>query len=252
MIRSLFCGAAILLALASPLAGQIELFNQGNERYQEGDYEGAVASYSAVLEGGFESAELHYNLGNAHVRLGRLADAVLSYERASRLDPGNEDVVENLRLVNARLTDRIEPLPRFWLLSLAEGWMSLMPRSLLYWVSAISYSLLALALVGLVMNRPRGWRVGLTRVITLAGIATVIFGGTMVLRETEFGRPVEAVVMAQEVQVLSAPSTQGGLTVFTLHAGTKVRVDQRANEWAEVVLADGKVGWLPLDVLALI
>ena len=82
--------------------------------------------------------------------------------------------------------------------------------------------------------------------------ATVIFGGTMVLRETEFGRPVEAVVMAQEVQVLSAPSTQGGLTVFTLHAGTKVRVDQRANEWAEVVLADGKVGWLPLDVLALI
>lgn len=46
------------------------------------------------------------------------------------------------------------------------------------------------------------------------------------------------------VQVRSAPLDDEALTLFTVHEGTKVRVDRRA----EVVLEDGKVGWVPVDV----
>ena len=64
-----------LLALASVLwpcglaardADQEALFAEGNRLYQEGDFVGAVISYGAVVEAGFESATLYYNLGNAH------------------------------------------------------------------------------------------------------------------------------------------------------------------------------------------
>ena len=58
--------------------------------------------------------------------------------------------------------------------------------------------------------------------------------------------------MVGEARVLSAPSEEGGLTVFTLHEGTTVRIDRRAGDWVEIVLADGKVGWLPLEVLEVI
>ena len=240
-----------LLAPATLVAQQAP-FTEGNRLYQEGDFGGAVASYGTVLEGGFESAELYYNLGNAHFRLGEIAEAVVSYERAARLDPANDDVRANLALVNQRLQDRIEPLPRFWLLIAFDWWMGLIPRGLLGAAVAACYLLLGATVVLIVLRRPVGWRRALRRTAYAAAVATTILGATLVARETGLGQPEEAVVMAGEARVLSAPSEEGGLTVFTLHEGTKVRIDRRAGDWAEIVLADGKVGWLPLEVLEVV
>ena len=233
-------------------ATQEAIFAEGNRLYQEGDFVGAVVSYGAVVEAGFESAALYYNLGNAHFRLGEIAQAVVSYERAARLDPGNGDIRANLALVNQRLQDRIEPLPRFWLLSVFGWWMSLIPRGVLQGLVAACYLLLGVAVVPIVLRRPEGWRVPLRRFAYAAAVATVLLGATLLVRETGLGRPEEAVVMTAEARVLNAPSEDAGLTLFTLHEGTKVRIDRRVGEWAEIVLADGKVGWLPMEVLGVI
>ena len=249
--------AAFSLALPPGLlvardATQEALFAEGNRLYQEGDFVGAVISYGAVVEGGFESAALYYNLGNAHFRVGEIAQAVVSYERALRLDSGNDDIRANLALVNERLQDRIEPLPRFWLLSVFDWWMGLIPQGVLKAMVAACYVTLGGAVVLVVLRRPQGWRGTLTRLAYAATVATILLGATLLVRETGLGSPEEAVVMAAEAQVLNAPSEDAGLTLFTLHEGTKVRIDRRAGDWAEVVLADGKVGWLPLEVLGVI
>ena len=242
---------AVAAAPAS-LSAQQPLFDEGNRLYQEGDFAGAAASYNAVLEGGFESAEVYYNLANAHVRLGELGEAVLNYERAARLDPSSDDIRANLELVNQRLLDRIEPMPRFWLLSAFDWWMGLIPRGVLTGLVVACYLLLGAALVMIVLRRPAGWRGALRRTAYAAGVATAVLGATLLVRETGLAEPEEAVVMAAEARVLSAPSEEGGLTVFTLHEGTKVRIDRRAGEWVEIVLADGKVGWLPTEVLEVV
>lgn len=226
-----------------------DLYQEGNRLYQESDFEGAAARYQAVLAAGMESAALHYNLGNAHFRLDRLADAVVAYERAIRLDPGNEDARANLALVAERLQDRIEPLPRFWLLAAFDGWMRLLPRGLLGAATGTTYLLLGAALVLLVLRRPRRRRAAVRRSAYAFAATFVVLGATLLARETGFGRAEEAVVLDVEVRVLSAPSTDGGLTVFTLHAGAKVRIDRRSGDWAEIVLPDGKVGWLALEAL---
>ena len=245
-------GLAAFVAAPSTLAAQQPLFDEGNRLYQEGDFAGAADSYNAVLEGGFESAAVYYNLANAHVRLGGLGEAVLNYERAARLDPGNDDIRANLALVNQRLLDRIEPMPRFWLLSVFDWWMGLIPRGVLTGLAVACYLLLGAALVMIVLRRPGGWRRGLKRTAYAAGVVTAVLGATLMVRETGLAEPEEAVVMAAEARVLSAPSEEGGLTVFTLHEGTKVRIDRRAGEWVEIVLADGKVGWLPAQVLEVV
>ena len=231
---------------------QESLFAEGNRLYQEGDFVAAAASYDAVIEGGFESAEVYYNLGNAHFRLGETARAVLNYRRAARLDPGNDDIRANLALVSQRLQDRIEPLPRFWLLSVFDWWMGLIPGALLQALAAACYLLLGASLVLIVLRRPGGWRTPLRRFAYGTAAATLVLGATLLARETGLGRAEEAVVMAGEARVLSAPSEEGGLTVFTLHEGTTVRIDRRAGDWVEIVLADGKVGWLPLEVLEIV
>lgn len=239
-------------ALSARDTAQEELFAEGNRLYQEGEFAGAIASYRSVAEGGFESAALHYNLGNAHFRLGEIGRAVLNYERALRLDPGNDDIRANLALVNQRLQDRIDPLPRFWLLSAFDWWMGLMPRGVLKAMVAACYLLLGAAVVLIVLRRPAGWRGTLRRFAWAPAAVTVLLGATLLVRETGLDKPEEAVVMAAEARVLNAPSEDAGLALFTLHEGTKVRIDRRAGEWAEIVLADGKVGWLPLDDLAMI
>lgn len=253
MRRATGCTAFALLAMfPAALVAQRALFDEGNRLYQEGDFAGAAANYSAVLEGGYESAELYYNLGNAHFRTGEIGRAVLNYERAARLDPAGEDVRANLALVNQRLRDRIEPLPRFWLLTAQDWWMGLFPRGVLEGAAAASYLLLGAVLVMLVLRRPVAWRRNLVRAAYAAAVAAALLGATLMVRETGLGRPEEAVVMTPEARVLSAPSEDGGLTVFTIHEGTKVRIDRRAGEWAEIVLADGKVGWLPLEAIEVV
>ncbi len=244
----------VVLLAGIPARGvpQEALFAEGNRLYQEGDFAGAIASYGAVAEGGFESAALYYNLGNAHFRLGEIAPTVLNYERALRLDPGNDDIRANLALVNQRLQDRIEPLPRFWLLSAFDRWMGLIPGGVLEALVAACYLSLGAAVVLIVLRRPEGWRGALRRFAYAAAVATVLLGATLLVRETGLADPEEAVVMTAEAQVLNAPSEDAGLTLFTLHEGTKVRIDRRAGDWAEVVLEDGKVGWLPLEVLGVI
>jgi len=245
--------SAVAALLAPSVAhAQEALFDEGNRLYQEGDFRGAAERYAAVLEGGYESAALYYNLGNAHFRLGEVARAVLNYERAARLDPSDEDVQANLALVNRMLQDRIEPLPRFWMLSVFDWWMALIPRGWLATVAAVCYSVLGLAAVLMVLDRPRGWRAALRRTAYAGAVATLVLGGTLLIRETGLGHAEQAVVMAPEARVLNAPSEEGGLTVFTLHEGTKVRIDRRTGEWAEIVLADGKVGWLRVALIEVI
>ena len=56
-------------------------------------------------------------------------------------------------------------------------------------------------------------------------------------------------MLAAEVGVQSAPSDDPALQLFVIHEGTRVRVDRRSEEWLEVVLDDGKVGWVRAEVL---
>ncbi len=123
----------------SPAVAQVEFYQEGNRLYQEGDFEEALASYLRLVEAGFESGEVYYNIGNTYFKLADLARSILYYERARRLLPGDADVQANLDLARSLTVDEIEPLPRFWLFSAVEGWVELLPRTLLIAVVAASY-----------------------------------------------------------------------------------------------------------------
>ena len=90
------------------------------------------------------------------------------------------------------------------------------------------------------------------RVAAAAGVVTLVFGLSLVARESEIGRSDQAVIMAEEAAVHSAPSNDRELLIFTVHEGTKMRVERRSDAWVEIALEDGKVGWLRSGQLVLI
>lgn len=249
MKRAILVGVVTLAVHASHAAAQADFYGEGNRLYQEGDFAGALEAYESILDAGFESGDLHYNTGNAYFKLGDLGRAILHYERARRLLPGDEGVLANLELAGTLTVDEVEALPRFWVLSAWDWWIALLPRSLLLLVVALAYLGGMAGVVAWIMRRGTSMALWGGRIALVGGGLTLVFGLILMVRELGLSRAEEAVVLVAEVPVRSAPSEDGDLTVFTVHEGTKVRIDRRSDEWAEVVLEDGKVGWLKLEAV---
>ncbi|HLL71527.1 MAG TPA: tetratricopeptide repeat protein [Pyrinomonadaceae bacterium] len=64
-------------------------FKEKDEEFDERNYQTAVNEFTAAAQLMPKSAELHVNLGKAHQRKGRLAEAAADYERALALSSGN-------------------------------------------------------------------------------------------------------------------------------------------------------------------
>ena len=250
IVFAVLAGSLFATMPAVGSVAQIEFYQEGNRLYQDGDFQGALAGYLRLVEAGFESGEVYYNIGNTYFKLGDLAQSILYYERARRLLPGDEDVQANLDLARSLTVDEIEPLPRFWLFR--RGRLVGQPSAedaphhrgcgvLPGWDGRGS----------LIDPEERGappavWG---QRIALAAGVVFLVFGLNLAVREFEVGRAQEAVVFQPQVDVMSAPLDDETLTVFTVHEGTKVRIDRLSEEWAEVMLEDGRVGWVPVRAL---
>ena len=81
---------------------------QADSAYQQEHYQQAAQIYEQLLKRG-ESADLYYNLGNAYYRMDDITHAVLAYERALLLSPGDADVRFNLQMARSKTIDKIVP-----------------------------------------------------------------------------------------------------------------------------------------------
>ncbi|MDZ7787405.1 MAG: tetratricopeptide repeat protein [Halofilum sp. (in: g-proteobacteria)] len=78
--------AALVLLLVTPAAVSAatarEMFRQGVEAAQEDEYEQAVEHFEAARQAGLDTGALHFNLGVALYRVGRLDEAEAAFLRA--------------------------------------------------------------------------------------------------------------------------------------------------------------------------
>ena len=123
--------AATLLAGAQPN----ELFQKAGRAYDTGDFAGAAAAYTALIQQGYATPQVCFNLGNAEFRLGHGGAAALDYRRAWHQAPRDADIAANLRFAleqtGAALPDA--PLWARWLQSLsASEWRT--AALILFWI----------------------------------------------------------------------------------------------------------------------
>jgi hypothetical protein len=245
---------ALGLTCIGRLSGQDKesLFNEAMGLYQAGAYGQALDTYQRILETGYESGPVYYNMGNCQYKLQNIGQAILYYERARRLMPGDDDLRANLALANLAVVDKITPQQTFILFRLVNGFVFLFPKPVLTWIVAMSYLAGMVCLIGWILSRKRMARRILSRLcFVLAGVFLVL-GLSTIERLRQEAKHVEGIIVVEMVDVVSAPSEDEGMEVFTLHEGTKVRIDQTSGEWLEIVLADGKTGWVKEGVLEII
>jgi tetratricopeptide (TPR) repeat protein len=224
---------------------------QAEELYRNGDYEKAAEVYKKILQEGWHNGELYYNLGNCYYKSGNYGKAILNYERARRFLGNDADLEKNLKLANLHITDRIEPLPRIILIRAFETIAGLF--SVRQWaVVFIAFEwLLFITILGLNTVRRFNLRRMLAKGFVLFSVLTVISGGFFLEQKIEKDHRVEGIVLTDRVEVRSAPES-GATELFTLHEGAKVRILRTVADWAEIRLADGKDGWMPLSAFEVI
>lgn len=245
------CSSAEVAASLHGIGDREALWNEANTLYVNGDYNGAIAVYEAIINDGYVSSKLYYNLGNAYFKTNSTGKAIVNYNRAQRLAPYDKDIEYNLAVANSYVKDRIEVVPEFFLNNWAR--QARMSLSSNMW-AVISLIMLAVALVFALLyflSQKKGVRkAGFFTAIVFALFFVMSLSFSVTAKNRQVNA-AEAIVTASAVSVKSSPDSSSK-DLFIIHEGTKVEVLNRFNSWTEVQIADGNKGWLTTGAIELI
>ena len=103
----------LTLCLIGSAYAQDTALKEAEVAYTKEDYAKAIELYEGILKSNGESAAVYYNLGNTYYKAGKIAPAILNYERCLLLDPGDSDARFNLQMARQKTIDKIEPVGDF-------------------------------------------------------------------------------------------------------------------------------------------
>ena len=231
------------VATDHPVAAATVTKADADSAYAAGRYQDAIRDYEALLKQGV-SADLYYNLGNAYYRTEDITRAVLNYERAFQLSPGDKDIRHNLQMARSKTIDKITPETEFFFITWMRAVVNVM--SVDAWAkTALGALALAIVLALVYLFAERLW-------LRKLGF----FGGGLLLllflvcnlfayvQKNELTHHRGAIVMSSAVNVKSTPAANG-TDLFILHEGTRVDIiDDQMQQWKQIRVADGKEGWI--------
>ena len=241
---------AILISLLLPayLAcaqedAQKAIVEQANQSYSNADYEAAISQYESVINAGFESSVLYFNLGNAYFKVNNIPAAILYYEKARKLDPTDENILFNLELANSRIVDKMEPLPQFFLKTWWKSARNILTSDQWAFTGVLFFIFLLLSAAAFIISNAV-----LTRKLSFwAGIVFLTIMSISILFSVssfrEYSRKSSAVIFSPTVTVKSSPN-ENSVDLFVIHEGTKVFITDKVEGWSEVRLANGNMGWI--------
>ena len=238
----------LLVAFHAIAQNPEQLAAQAAIAYNEKQYAVSIELYNKIIDSGYESYSLYYNLGNAYFRNNDNTEAILFYEKAFKIAPNNDDIKHNIEVANSKLIDKVEKVPE---LSYKRWWkylLNMMNIDVLAILNILllSSGLLLVALYIAVSNtliRKITFWTGLV-LIFLFGIGTIAASQRNHYLTTQH----EAIVFEPTVNIKSSPD-ENSKDIFVLHEGTKVVLLDVVADWQEIRIANGSIGWIKISDL---
>ena len=219
-----------------------EVFFRANQAYQEGHLLEAIDGYHKLLNSGYVSGHLYYNLGNAYFRLNHIGRAILSYKRARLLIPRDADLNFNLQYALDQTLDVI-PESRD-IITMTFFWLRDLNMREVFWGFAILNTFFwGVLLIRLFLQPEWTFYISILFLIFWL-IAGVSFG----MKWHHMEKNDRAVILQKEVNVLAGPDIRDTV-LFRLHEGAIVHHERSEDGWSLVRLPDEKRGWVQADAM---
>jgi tetratricopeptide (TPR) repeat protein len=238
-----------LILLHTTLSLPAQTVEQANTAYSAKDFQQAAQLYEQAITENGESAAVYYNLGNAYYRLNKIAPALLNYERALLLDPGNKDIRFNLEIAKLKTVDKIEPVGEFFVTEGYNAVKNLYSTDQWSHMAVACFIFLIICLFLFFFSRRIAWK----KTGFYAGLVFLVF--CILANIFAFNQKKKltnrhtAIIFSATTTIKSTPDSSG-TDLFILHEGTKVNLTGRqlgdgTTKWKEIETADGNVGWIP-------
>jgi tetratricopeptide (TPR) repeat protein len=213
-------------------ADQQTTFDRANAAFAQKNYGRAASYFQAIVARQGFSAPVLFNLANAYYREGKLGLAILNYDRAQLLAPGDADIAFNLHIARAKagLADR----PTAWL-DRAANYFSLNAPS---WLGAAAALLIAAGFV----TRQFAQRDQFARRDMMTASACVLLAATLTVG-LRWSQLREAIITVKNTPVYISPVTDGQ-PLYTLAEGQAVALRNAHGEFVLVETSDGHRGWV--------
>ncbi len=226
-------------------------FYQGVTYFNAGSYDKALQVWSEIYKTGYQSANLYYNIGNAYFKLNNIPSAILYYERAYLLRPGDENINYNLQVARTLNVDRFQEIPELFFIK----WYNFVSLSLSTntWAKFSLFTFIIFLLflsLYIYSSRHRSKVIGFWFALffiflSLSTLAFAVRNRSLVFNSHK------AIITSPIVSGKSSPDTSGN-DLFVLHEGTKVTIEDEVGEWLEIRLSDGNKGWVPGNSIIII
>jgi tetratricopeptide (TPR) repeat protein len=227
---------------------QEDKFNKAASLYSSGKYQEAFDEWNSVYSTGVRSATLDYNIGNAYFKMSNIPGAILFYERALLLKPGDEDIQYNLQIARTLAVDKFIEIPELFFVR----WYNFLSLTLSAnrWarISIVSFILFLITLsLYIYSSRYRNKVIGFWVSIFLLFLSISSLTFSLQNRKLVFNNP-NAVIFSPLVNGKSSPD-DSGTDLFVIHEGTKVTIEDEVGGWYEIRLSDGNKGWVSANSL---
>ena len=224
---------------------------QAEQLYSEMKYDSAALLYQAVIDSGYQSPELYYNLGNTYYKLQEIPTAILFYEKALKLNPNNENIEHNLNLCNSMIPDRIEEIPQLFFIRWYKGLYNYYPIDTWAYIGLGLFSLFAFLMLLYFLSG----KMALRKIGFWGGIFVLLLSAfTFFLtsqKYSSFKEHKEAIIFTPSITIKSSP-TKNSIDLFVIHEGTKVEILDQVGEWRKIKIQNGSIGWIESENLQII
>lgn len=224
------------------------LIYKANKEYSEGLYNDAIENYLKVIDNGYESSELYYNIGNSYFKINDMASAILYFEKAKKLSPNNEDIIFNLNVANSKIVDKIETVPElfyirwwntFYKLFSVDTWAKI--TIFIFILTLIFASIFFLSST----KKLKKFSFWIGIILLLLTIFTFGLSSQKYYYSKKYN---EAIVFTPTLTVKSSPN-KNSVDLFVIHEGAKVLIIDNVDNWYEIRIANGSVGWMPCSAV---
>lgn len=232
-----------LLSVSSIAQDNHHLLDSANKAYQDNQFEQAIIYYDSLVNEGYVSSGLYYNLANAYFKKNDIAFAIYYYEKALKLSPNDEDIQKNLAIAQQKTLDKIEAVP---VMFYVDWW-----NAILNFLSADTWAMIFVAtfmtlliMIGFFFFSNNRF---IRKVTFFKGIVVfLLFIFSFIVSLKKYHNLVnekQAIVFAHTVNVKSSPD-ENSTNLFVIHEGTKVYLKDKVNDWVEIRIVNGSVGWI--------